>query len=528
MMAEIITIDSTDDDDDDNAFEAWNGAVSNGMTLISRPSHSPEPILIDSSDDDDDENEKENHESEYMSECFQCGSSSKCLTYQIPSQEPLTDLSNSSGNDPLAGFGRKIFRSYINGFRILPNARMHSAICYGYCKNTFEARVDTSDVSSKCFVKTLGYSYDTLFDVLLESIQRPDSDWTQLTAFAERWTSHQIEKSPKMDKAIIRILHQSRDSSLSYACYRILMTSVNLFPSLNNLPFSSSELMDVIDAIKNCVDSSGLDGKNPTVINCVLTLAYMINSLEAELIYCDHVSKQSIHLSSVSSWLSAEKKYTLVKRIIEIIPKTLRYRESSIGSTNTLPEISTNCLLVNNPYRIVVSLLQRLLQMSYVVSSYPVRMADRFAVDLALGYVDLPSQSQRFTFLESVVAVPLVRLKLCQRILERQFSRSLSPSSPAVMPSSGGMYAHRSLTVLVNKYLKIDGVPADQCKSDVCFGVDWLRNCAGDDLQPSTEVEACEEYAVLFYSMVQSFLQLKLEGMKFTAFNMCIISKQVS
>lgn len=419
------------------------------------------------------------------------------------SMDVSSAVSDTSDRDVIAYQGRVVSRKYINSLPILFVPSVHSAMKFQFVKS-----LDSNVAAEMSVVQPLRKAFDQLFDVLHENLQTNDHDVSCFLTVVNRWTSVQTELSRHLIKSLMRKMRRSAELHSSFACYRVLMRALQTYPLTDGVPFSFADLEKTIDELSGFIEFSNSGCNNKlSVVNVALRLIFMVSCLENELLNCKLRSKRRVGLSCVCSWLSAEKKFTFVKRIIEVLVDFLKYQESFINDLVLAKEAQRSEDHCNKHVMLIVSelspLLQRLIVMSQAVSTYPAQTADRIATELAAEYSQVALLSHRYEFLESL-SVPLIKLKLCQRILERQY-----PS--VVRTRVCGSLTSLTLDYLLNTYMR-KGQNAGMKSEPGCqLDSDWVPCCVDGRPLP-LERDICEEFSVLLFTIVLSYVQVKKEG----------------
>lgn len=429
-------------------------------------------------------------------------SSQMCRKDSSSQEWSPNDVPDTGDCDVVTCQGRVVFMKYANSLPVLFVPCAHSAMKFQYVKP-----MDASEAVKASVVRPLRKAYDQLFDILQETFHSNDHDMFCYLAMANRWTGIRTEPTRHLTKSLMKKMRHSTQFRSSLACYRVLMRALQAFPLTDRVPFSLSDLEKAVDNLSGFLEFDCRCNNKLSLVNLVLWLTFMVSCLENELLNCKQGSKRRVSLSCVCSWLSAEKRFTFVKRIIQVLVDFLRNRELLINDLVLVKEAESGDDCHSKRAMQMVSellpILQRLIVLSQAVSSYPAQTADRIATELSAEYSQITLLSHRREYLESL-SVPLIKLKLCQRILERQY------------PSAGrarvcGSLTSLTLDSLLSNYMR-RGETTDRRSEPGCWwDSDWVPCCVDGRLLP-LERDMCEEFSVLLFTIVLSYVQVKKEG----------------
>ncbi|XP_070541227.1 SUMO-interacting motif-containing protein 1-like [Ptychodera flava] len=293
-----------------------------------------------------------------------------------------------------------------------------------------------------------------------------------------------VSSERKPPKAILKylvkdVLLESKSKALTSSVYATLKHIQNLHPELESDVdlWNWNFLSGVVEKILHSPE------KETEVYNNVLCLEYIISVLENNLEVYARFPQKSIISHYLAAEMQGHRLNSLVTWMIDCVkikfsPETVSY-ESHSRSEHVAR---------------LLTLLQKLLEMSVVVTRNPSDSATKVAEEMVYQYLSLPSLKCRQLFLETMGS-HLVRAKLLELLLENCCELDSSSYNEVRSP---GHWAALSARKILEHHFKRKPVnnPFSACPNE-----------SDNSLQQVREAEACEELVMILYCLLQSHLR---------------------
>ena len=315
-------------------------------------------------------------------------------------------------------------------------------------------------------------------------------------------------------RRLLTIMMESTDREASYHVYRMLNEVRMQHPVRpGELPFTWSDIQTAVTQLQ--LPLGVYSAPANAALSSALALQYMAGMLEDELFSRPITAQRQVTHSVAYRLLSAETKFSNVKKLLQWISDALhfgQYCEAGINSVlenlrigttangeHDCGDVSTSCdtaAVASDRVPKILPVMQRLLNLVIIVSRCPEDCAKRIAIELERLYMHLPTLFQRHLLVTSITS-RLLRLKLVQRILEDHCSNDSEQCGGC---DSGAICLNDLITCYfccVPPQNLFTPPPTPERDDDVD-----LMNVDSKKYSP----ESCEELSMLLYTVLDSYI----------------------
>ena len=357
---------------------------------------------------------------------------------------------------------------------------------------------------AKNCLKVCGWNIQKVY--FLESlVEYRDFQLSSLLGAIDDYTSARLFPPAQVRQLLLESLVESKRPCEQRACYRRLQSLAELHPPRDEIAFNWQNCETSLNQLRLPM---GIQTSNwQAAAGRLLAINYMIGILEQELVQYSLASQRQIMKSNAFKWLALGVNSVFLQQLATWYVGSVQYGQWCGTNNNVPPSFHESCqnktanmwLGCQDCYHTVNDvpkappMIDRLIDLTVCVSTNPEDCATRLACELCHSYIMLTEINQKQIFVTNI-SNKLVRLKLCQRILENHCGNFESGST--------GSFAN--LGDLVSSYFQF--APLRSCFTPPSTPDN--DNAHGDVEVESSQhsPEACEELLLLLFNLVTSYI----------------------